>query len=269
MGTQHSVPTLPGPSPPELLQRFLETQDLSELEKPITFSTDRRVNGYNQCINCIVGWSSLGVTCVTNPIGVFCPGVLLPYFGLKLDNNSIQVHSATNDFCCHIAKTVKTLPLEKVQDVELTQNCLHTCFGVQQINVQTAGTSEGAELSAAFLADPGRVREALQLAVRLTRQNATAAPAAGAMAMSRRAGGGLAARLSELDALVKRGALSAEEAGAARIGALASPADLLPRLAEAADLRDEGAIAPEEFAALKAAFLAQMAAGARTAGQLE
>lgn len=35
----------------------------------------------------------------------------------------VQVSTANNDCCCHIASTLKTVPLEKVQDVELSTNC--------------------------------------------------------------------------------------------------------------------------------------------------
>lgn len=40
-----------------------------------------------------------------------------------------------NDFCCHIAKSQKSVPLQKVQDVELVENCCLTCFGLKQVSL--------------------------------------------------------------------------------------------------------------------------------------
>lgn len=86
----------------------------------------------------------------------------------------------------HIAKTLKTVPLEKVQvrpalsvymclppfdshlrlawavcchqDVELQSNCLLSCFGLKAVNVQTAGQGTIApEVSATFLRCGGDV----------------------------------------------------------------------------------------------------------------
>lgn len=68
------------------------------------------------------------------------------------------------------------------QDVELQSNCLLTCFGLKAVNVQTAGQggSPMPEVSASFLAAPEKVREAIQLAVKLYRQRTL--PAAGGSA---------------------------------------------------------------------------------------
>jgi hypothetical protein len=137
---------------------------------------------------------------------------------------------------------------------------------IEQVSVQTAGNSNpdaGAELSAVFLAAPLGAREALQLAVRLNRQHqgSAAAPLQQAgMARGGGSGGGeLAARLSALDVLVQRGALTAPEARAAKVGVLASAADPLPSLLEASQLAERGVISADEFQTLKAALLAQIA----------
>merc|ERR1711879_615693 len=53
--------------------------------------------------------------------------------------------------CCHcVPKTVKTILLDRIQDVSLSQNCLQRCFGVQCLTIETAGQSGpngGPELS--------------------------------------------------------------------------------------------------------------------------
>lgn len=48
------------------------------------FETDPRVVGYDCCLNCIVGCSSTGITCLFCPIGVCCPGWLYPLYSLKV-----------------------------------------------------------------------------------------------------------------------------------------------------------------------------------------
>lgn len=127
-------------------------------------------------------------------------------------------------------------------------------------------------MSALFLADPQKAREALQLAVRLSRTQAAALtlpPAPAGMTRDRAGGGGAAAgagsalegRLRELDALVARGVLSEEEKRQVLVGVLVAQADPLPRLAEAWELMRAGKIAEGQFAALKRALLQQVEAG--------
>lgn len=51
----------------------------------------------------------------------------------QLDKDAVQLNSASNDCCCHIATSKKTVPLEKVQDVELNKDWIHIIFGLQQV----------------------------------------------------------------------------------------------------------------------------------------
>lgn len=86
----------------------------------------------------------------------------------------------------HPATRVYTLSLLLLlQDVELQSSCLLTCYGLKSVNVQTAGQggTPFPEVSASFLQSPEKVREAIQLAVKLYRQRALpggASAAAGA-----------------------------------------------------------------------------------------
>jgi uncharacterized membrane protein YdbT with pleckstrin-like domain len=73
--------------------------------------------------------------------GTICPCIIFKQFSLRLDSDSLQLSSAANDCCCHVAESTKSVPLEKITDVELQESCLHTCFGLKSINVQTAGSS--------------------------------------------------------------------------------------------------------------------------------
>ena len=107
-----------------------------------------------------MGCSSFGLSALFCPVGTFCPATMYKHYGLKLTKDSVQANTAQNDFCCHVATSLKTVPLDKIQDVELTTNCIHTCFGLQQLNVQTAGQSGavGAEVMAPYLDNPAQVR---------------------------------------------------------------------------------------------------------------
>ncbi len=98
----------------------------------------------------------------------------------------------TNTFGFHTSHHSKTtVPLEKIQDVQLEETWLHTLFGVKKVNVETAGINNTAngtaspEISAAFLKQPEQVREAIALAARLNRE-AMGAP--GQARMHRNAG---------------------------------------------------------------------------------
>lgn len=119
-----------------------------------------------------------------------------------------------------------------MQDVELQSNCCLTCFGLKAVNVQTAGQSGtvAPEVSAAFLANPEKVREAIQLAVKLYRQQGDrgrggyGGPRTGPMTAwgeSVPTGPklfGMMQRLQDLEALTQRGVLSHAEANELKVG---------------------------------------------------
>lgn len=126
-----------------------------------------------------------------------------------------------------------------LQDVELKTNCLLSCFGLKAVNVQTAGQggTPFPEISALFLKDPEKVREALQLAVKLYRQQGGGAGAGGppgrapvaawaevqvpaAKGGKSRGSQGLAQRLPELEGLVTRGVLGRAEADGLKVGSV-------------------------------------------------
>jgi hypothetical protein len=127
---------------------------------------------------------------------------------------------------------VDTLCLPPLQDVELQSNCCLTCFGLQAVNVQTAGQGGAVapEVSAPFLRNPEKVREAIRLAVKLHRQQGGQGSggygafrpesAYGEVVPARRkggAGGSLMQRLQDLEGLVTRGVLQRTEADALKV----------------------------------------------------
>eukprot|EP00775_Hariotina_reticulata_P012248 gene12248-12385_t len=245
-----------GPSPAESLQRFLEAEDLSLLEKPLVFDKAESFKSMQCCTGVAAALATAGLSAIFCPIGTFAPYTLFNNFGLKLDKDSVKVNTAINDCCFHVANTQKTVPLDKIQDVELQENCCLTCFGLKQVNVQTAGTGGPVpEIAAVFLASPERAREAIQLAVKLHKQQAGGAP------VPHGGGAGISSlmqRLQCLDQLVSRNVLSKEEAEVIKVPVLAAEADPTRRLVEAADLLDRSLLAPQEFAALKARLISQI-----------
>eukprot|EP00879_Flechtneria_rotunda_P004806 GHRR01005078.1.p1 GENE.GHRR01005078.1~~GHRR01005078.1.p1 ORF type:complete len:224 (+),score=60.25 GHRR01005078.1:412-1083(+) len=128
------------------------------------------------------------------------------------------------------------------------------------------------EVTAAFLQSPDQAREAIQLAVRLYHQRATAPiplssmdrNAAPAAANSSAAlAGTLRQRLQSLNQLVAREVLSKSEADGLKVAVLAAVNDPTARLGEAADLVDQGLITHAEFALLKANIVRQLKDDAR------
>lgn len=163
----------------EQLERFLQQEDLSVLaDKPIVFAKTRKFNQLQLCCgwtNCL---ASMGMTLLCNPIATCAPSVMFPEYQLTLDAHSVKYSNAYNDCCCHVATSQKVVPLEKIQDVELQEAWYQTCFGLKQVNVQTAGQGGmGAEVEAAFLTAPEAARDAIQRAAKLHRAAATAARA--------------------------------------------------------------------------------------------
>lgn len=259
------------PTPAEAMQRFLDTE--GPLEKPLLF--ERNDSKFKQLLCCQAATMSLLTGCITAffvPVASFCPFTYADQYSLRLDKDALTFQGAQNDCCCHIAKTLKTVPLEKVQDVELQSNCLLSCFGLKAVNVQTAGQGSIApEISATFLKSPEKVREAIRLAVKLHNQQGGGqagmlrAPVAAwgevSAAPGATKGCGMAQRLQDLEGLVSRGVLSRTEADGLKVCVLAARDGLwLARLAEAADLRDRTSLNSFEFEQLKASLVAQLKA---------
>ena len=81
----------------------------------------------------------------------------MQHYSLKLDSESIIFDSAFNDCCCHIAVSQQTIPLDKVQDVQLQSGCLQTCFGLKEVRVQTAGVNQAGRQGGRAAASTKRV----------------------------------------------------------------------------------------------------------------
>lgn len=251
------------------LQRFIETEDFTLLEKPIVFETTENYKSFLCCCGAVAGVLSFGIAALFTPISVFCPVTTYKHFGLRLDRDSVQVSTAVNDCCCHVASTQKTVPLEKIQDVELQENCVHTCFGLKQVNVQTAGSgSLVPEIAAAFLASPAEARQAIQIAVKLHKQAMSAPAQMSSMQRMAAAGPGtstpsiisdnLMRRLNRMEQLVNRGVLTQDEFSRLKVSVLAAEQDHTHRLVEAADLTDKGLLTQQELQSLKSALITQI-----------
>lgn len=67
--------------------------------------------------------------------------------------------------CCHcVPHSVKTILLDRIQDVSISQNCLERCFGVQRLTVETAGQqgpNGGPELSFTGISNTKEFRDAV------------------------------------------------------------------------------------------------------------
>eukprot|EP00882_Tetradesmus_deserticola_P017405 GHRQ01018645.1.p3 GENE.GHRQ01018645.1~~GHRQ01018645.1.p3 ORF type:complete len:128 (+),score=49.20 GHRQ01018645.1:989-1372(+) len=125
----------------------------------------------------------------------------------------------------------------------------------------------GPEVSASFLQEPDKARQAIQLAAKLHRQRmphgASAAPPAQQDGMHRGGQGAtqLSHRLQAMEQLVMKGALTREEAAALKVPVLAAVEDPTRRLAEAKDLQDRGLLSLDEYASLKASLVHQIRQG--------
>ena len=238
------------PQSMDVMRRFIETEDIKLLKKPIVFARkDSEFSSY-LCCQAVPAWISTGgVTCCICPIGMLCPSVFVKHFDMQIDDHNVQLFEATNDFCCHIAKTRKMIPLDKIQDIQVGQDCAQTCFGVKVLSILTGGA--GTEY-AGFLDSPDEVRACISLAARLVQQK-------GAPSTQNSMGtGSLATRLSALDKLVQRGAITADEVARCRVAFLSEERDLTVLLTEAADLRDNRTLTGEEYGELKRRLLARL-----------
>ncbi len=95
------------PSPADRMRRFIETQDPKELEKPITATLHPSYAAYLTCMGLAGCLSSSGLSALFCPISVFAPCLLASKHSLRLDSDAVHISSAANDFCCHVAHSLK------------------------------------------------------------------------------------------------------------------------------------------------------------------
>ncbi|GAX80457.1 hypothetical protein CEUSTIGMA_g7896.t1 [Chlamydomonas eustigma] len=216
----------------EEIQRFLDTE---ELLKPLNFEKTPKFSSYITCLSWIGALASTGLTCCC-PLILFTPEHVTKHYALKLDADALVFHSAYNDCCCHVAVSQQTLPLDKIQDVQLQEGCLQTCFGLKDVRVQTAGMNQAGtpDVSTAFLAYPEKAREAIQLAIKLSKKRMLTVPQQ------------------------ENSVLTASEATSMRVKVLAADQDLTLRLSDAERLHSQGLLTKEDFDDLRVAIIAQL-----------
>jgi hypothetical protein len=127
----------------------------------------------------------------------------------------------------------------------------------------------------AFLKQPEQVREAIQLAVKLSKQQALQAPlqamamgrtqatsssaAAAAVGAGSAGGNAMLTRLQRLNSLVSQGWLSQQEGERYKVSLLGAESDAVVRLADAAQLAQQQHITREEFEQIKGVILRNLA----------
>jgi len=82
---------------------------------------------------------SLGIGVATKPVQALRGSTLAPHFGLALDHESLTIHEARNDCCCHVQTLARTVPLNKVQDIDPTANWVQSMFDLQQVGARQQG----------------------------------------------------------------------------------------------------------------------------------
>lgn len=95
-----STAPLTAPHPAEAMQRFLETEDLSRLEKPLVCETNQKQWKKMMCCqSAILNVATWGFLVPFCPIKACAPFTYANEFSLKLDKDSIMYTGADNDCC--------------------------------------------------------------------------------------------------------------------------------------------------------------------------
>ena len=127
------------PDGEERLAQFVAMGDLSGLP-PI--EAEKAVSEFNNY--------QLSAACCCNAIFLPCGYLLLAPGAfclrdditkksyLSLDAEKVEILQPKVDFCCHIAKQKRTVPLDIVTDVEVRQGWLERRVGVKSVRVRTA-----------------------------------------------------------------------------------------------------------------------------------
>ncbi|KAG1656640.1 hypothetical protein FOA52_008864 [Chlamydomonas sp. UWO 241] len=224
-------------------QAFIAGDSL-DLPRPLAFA---KTPSYDTAFTWS-SWCMVVSTCGMSgfcPISLFCPSKVTSQMALRLKDDSIVLEGAVNDCCFHVAKSKKTVPLGKVQDVQLQEGCLETIFGLKRLMVETAGMNGPngePEIVATFVANPDLAAEALRHAVKLWRKGARSAPGQ-APGMSREGG---------------MKVLTSAEATSSRAAVLAAADDVTLKLAEAFQLASQNLLSPQDLDAVKDMLLAQL-----------
>ena len=282
--------------PPEsmmVLRNFIRTKNLQLLEKPLVLAKKESPLANYMCCMISPFWIYLPVGLIKSliqPVGMICQSQLARHFNMELDAHTVHLYDARNDFCCHIAKTRKIIPLSKIQAVQESQDCVQTCFGLKVVSILT-GVKENQACSfidthcygvkilsevpvgdgierAVFLDCPDDVFAAISIAAQLRQASVALARASpnhvNTMGDSGGSHGGhgchgeLAARLHDIRELTARGMLAAADADRLRAPLLAAARDIPRLLLQAADARDAGRLRADELDALRSAFITQL-----------
>lgn len=53
---------------------------------------------------------------------------------LQLSKDALHVTMPNNDCCCHVDVLKTSIPLDKIQEVQLSQGCCESCFGLHSVS---------------------------------------------------------------------------------------------------------------------------------------
>jgi hypothetical protein len=73
------------------VQRFLDTEDFTLLEKPLNFTKTPKYNSLLCCLGAVGCVSSVGIAALFTPIGVCCPSRLFPHMSLEVRSWSLML----------------------------------------------------------------------------------------------------------------------------------------------------------------------------------
>lgn len=258
MGGDAPITAQPGASAPfvapdgeERLAQFVATGDLSLL--PI--EAEKAVDAYNayQCYMACAWNLILTVSGMPCAVAIFCPGALCWHVQaditrksyLSLDAEKVEFSQPKVDFCFHIAEQKRTIPLDIMTDVEVTQSCVENCAGIKSVQVR-AISGTGSESSAPqFLRNPDAWREALLVAIRAKKDEA----ADGAKS-SKASASALANRVESIAALEKSGELQA--LGVTKVELLFCARDFAALHLAAVNLKEAEHLSDEELGEFRA-----------------
>jgi hypothetical protein len=88
------------------------------------------------------------------PVGYCFAAKFMSSQQLLLDDKRINYKSD-----CWLVRTDKMVPLERIQDVNITQDCFGRCCSISNIAIQTAGGGNKAEITIIAPKNPQQLRD--------------------------------------------------------------------------------------------------------------
>jgi membrane protein YdbS with pleckstrin-like domain len=122
------------------------------------------------------GFCYLWCLLAINPVCI--PFFCCPYQWMKTQRVTLDQRYIRFQADSYLVKVDKMVPLDRIQDVDLNENCMQRCCGIAQLDIQTAGGGKRPEITIFAPKQPKELRDRIMQARDVASHGAPAATVA-------------------------------------------------------------------------------------------